>query len=191
MAAPKRLVFVVSCLAFLPASTYAQTTLAGVVRDTSGGVLPGVSVEASSPALIERARIAVTDGSGQYQIVDLRPGTYALTFTLTGFSTVKRDGVDVTGSGVVTINADLRVGTVSETITVTGETPVVDIQTTRHQAVLNETTRSTTKPRNFRRSPRATGPMETATTCRIAISRTRCNRTLARPEGTSAVRGAI
>src|SRR5262252_3615668 len=123
-----------------PAIAFAQATLAGVVRDASEAVLPGVTVEAASPALIEKTRTAVTDGSGQYRITELTPGTYTLTFTLTGFSTVKREGIDVSGSGVITINADMRVGSVEETITVTGETPVVDTQSARHQAVLSNDT---------------------------------------------------
>jgi Carboxypeptidase regulatory-like domain len=133
----------------LPASVYAQASIAGVVKDISGAVLPGVTVEASSPALIEKTRAVVTDGTGQFRIVDLRPGTYAVTFTLTGFSTVKRDEIELTGSFTATVNADLRVGSVSETITVRGETPIVDVQNIRRQtsisnATLNEipTTRS-------------------------------------------------
>src|SRR4029450_3864122 len=91
------------------------------------------TVEASSPALIERSRVAVTDGSGQYRIIDLRPGTYSLTFTLGCFSTVKRDNIELAGTQVATIPIEMRVGTVSETITVTGETPVVDVQSARRQ----------------------------------------------------------
>ena len=97
-----------------------------------------MTVEASSPSLIEKSRTTVTDASGQYRLPELTPGVYVLTFTLSGFATVKRENIDVTGSGVTTINADLRVGAVSETITVTGETPVVDVQTsTRRQVVLS------------------------------------------------------
>jgi hypothetical protein len=120
-----------------PSLAHAQATLAGVVRDASEAVLPGVTVEASSSALIEKVRTAVTDGSGQYRITELKPGTYTLTFSLTGFSSVKREGINVSGSGVITINGDLKVGTVEETITVSGETPVVDIQSARRQAVLS------------------------------------------------------
>jgi len=121
---------------FSPSLAHAQATLAGVVKDSSGAVLPGVTVETSSPALIERVRTATTDSSGQYQIVDLRPGTYSLTFTLSGFRPVKREGVVVSGQGVITINADLSVGGLTETLTVQGETPVVDVQSVRRQAVL-------------------------------------------------------
>jgi hypothetical protein len=133
----KRLALAVAGVAVLSSAAYAQTALAGVVKDSSGGVLPGVTVEAASSVLLEKTRTAVTDASGQYRIPDLLPGKYTVTFTLTGFSTVKREDVDVAGSGVVSINADMKVGSVSETITVTGETPVVDIQTsTKRQVVL-------------------------------------------------------
>jgi hypothetical protein len=114
----------------------AGASVTGVVRDESGAVLPGVTVEASSPALIEKSRSAVTDGTGQYRITELLPGTYTLTFTLTGFSTVKRDGVQLTGSFVATVNADLKVGNVAETISVTGEAPIVDVQATTKQTVI-------------------------------------------------------
>ena len=136
----KRVVFVASCLAILPASAYAQATLAGVVKDASGAVLPGVTVEASSPALIEKTRTAVTDGTGQYQIVDLRPGTYAVTFTLAGFSSVKREGLEISGAGVINVNGDMKVGNVAETVNVSGEAPVVDTQSTKRQAVLENKT---------------------------------------------------
>src|SRR4051812_34230439 len=112
-----------AALLLLPASVFAQATVTGTVKDTSGAVLPGVTVEASSPALIEKTRSVVSDGTGQYRIVDLRPGTYSVTFTLPGFNTVKRDGVEVSGSGTFTINSDMKVGALEETITVTGETP--------------------------------------------------------------------
>ena len=103
-------------------------TVAGNVKDASGAVLPGVIVEASSPALIEKVRSAVTDGSGQYRIVNLPPGIYAITFSLTGFSTVRREGVEVSPSFTSNVDGELRVGAVQETITVTGESPIVDIQ---------------------------------------------------------------
>ncbi len=136
----KRAVFVASWLTILPASAYAQATLAGVVKDASGAVLPGVTVEASSPALIEKTRTALTDGTGQYQIVDLRPGTYAVTFTLTGFSSVKREGLEISGAGVINVNGEMKVGNVAETVNVSGEAPVVDTQTTKRQAVLENKT---------------------------------------------------
>jgi Carboxypeptidase regulatory-like domain len=124
----------------VPATVFAQASLTGTVRDASGAVLPGVTVEAASPALIEKTKDAITDGSGQYRIVDLRPGTYTVTFTLSGFQTTKREGIELTGSFVATINADLKVGAVQETITVTGETPVVDVQSARRQVVMNSDT---------------------------------------------------
>ncbi|HKE83068.1 MAG TPA: carboxypeptidase regulatory-like domain-containing protein [Vicinamibacterales bacterium] len=120
-----------------PSVVYAQASIAGVVKDASGAVLPGVTVEASSPALIEKVRSVTTDGSGQYRIVDLRPGTYTVTFTLTGFTVVKREGIELTGSFNATINADLRVGGLQETITVTGESPIVDTQSVRRQTTLD------------------------------------------------------
>jgi hypothetical protein len=125
---------------FLPATAFAQATLTGTVRDGSGGVLPGVTVEASSPALIEKTRSAVTDGSGQYRIVDLAPGTYTLTFSLAGFSTVRRDNILLTGTQVATIPVDMRLGGIEETITVTGESPVVDVQSARREIVLDDST---------------------------------------------------
>src|ERR1700693_3297838 len=117
-------------LAAMPAATCAQgaASIAGVVKDTSGAVLPGVTVEASSPALIEKARTVVSDGTGQYRITDLPPGSYVLTFSLSGFTTVKRDGLPVSGSGVITVNVDLRVGGLQETVTVSGEAPVAHQQ---------------------------------------------------------------
>jgi hypothetical protein len=114
-------------------------SLTGVVRDASGGVLPGVTVEAASPALIEKVRTVVSDGSGQYRLENLPPGTYSVTYTLPGFSTVRRDAVQVTSGVTLTLNADMRVGGLQETITVTGETPVVDVQnSTRVQQVLSD-----------------------------------------------------
>jgi hypothetical protein len=124
-------------LVFVPAVAFAQAVIAGVVRDPSGAVLPGVTVEASSPALIEKVRTAVTDGTGQYRVEDLRPGVYTVTFSLTGFTGVRREGIELTGSFTATVNADLRVGAVAETITVTGETPVVDVQSARREVTIN------------------------------------------------------
>jgi hypothetical protein len=123
--------------ALVPATAYAQqASITGVVRDTSGAVLPGVIVEAASPALIEKVRSVISDSTGQYRIVDLRPGVYTVTFMLTGFSTVKREGIELTGSFTATVNADLRLGSLEETITVTGESPVVDVQSSKRQQVL-------------------------------------------------------
>ena len=96
---------------YLPSAALAQAVITGSVKDTSGAVLPGVSVEATSPVLIEKVRSSVTDGAGQYRIEDLRPGTYTVTFTLPGFTTFRREGIELTGSFIATINADLKVGT--------------------------------------------------------------------------------
>ena len=121
----------------VPTMAFAQASLTGVVRDPSGAVLPGVTVEASSPVLIEKTRSAVTDGSGLYRIVDLRPGTYLITFSLAGFNTVKRDGIEVAGSATLTIPIELQVGELQETVTVSGASPVVDVQNTRRETVIN------------------------------------------------------
>ena len=130
----------VAVVVLIPSLAQAQS-LAGIVRDASGAVLPGVTVEAASPALIEKVRTTISDGTGQYRILDLTPGTYNVTFTLPGFTTVVREGLEVSGTAVIVINADMRVGGVQETITVTGETPVVDVQTsTRTQKVIDDTT---------------------------------------------------
>jgi len=114
----------------------AQGSITGTVKDTSGAVLPGVTVEASSPALIEKVRSAVTDTSGQYRIVDLRPGTYSVKVTLPGFTTVQRDGVELTGSATLTIPLEMKVGTVQETVTVSAVSPVVDLQNTKRETVI-------------------------------------------------------
>jgi hypothetical protein len=111
--------------------------IAGVVRDTSGAVLPGVTVEASSPALIEKVRSVVTDQEGRYNIVDLRPGTYVVTFTLPGFSTFRREGITLTAGFTATVGADMAIGALEETITVTGAAPLVDTQNVRQQRVVS------------------------------------------------------
>jgi hypothetical protein len=134
---------VLACLLAAQSTAWAQATIAGAVKDSSGAVLPGVTVEATSPALIEKVRTTATDGAGRYRIEDLRPGTYVLTFTLPGFVIVRRDNVLVSGTGVINIDSELRVGGVQETVTVTGETPVVDIQSTKREITLdNETMRA-------------------------------------------------
>jgi Carboxypeptidase regulatory-like domain len=125
----------------LPVLVYGQTSqsaLAGVVKDTTGAVLPGVTVEAASPALIERVRVVTTDSSGLYRIVDLRPGTYTITFTLPGFNTVKVQDFDLRADFVATVNADMKVGELNETITVSGEAPLVDVQSTTKSAVYDK-----------------------------------------------------
>src|SRR5205823_12603796 len=100
-------ILTVSSIVPAAAGAQAVSSIAGVVRDTSGAVLPGVAVEAASPALIEKTRNVVTDAEGQYKIVDVRPGTYTVTFTLPGFATVKRDGIELTGGFTATVNAEL------------------------------------------------------------------------------------
>src|SRR6187551_3626014 len=131
-------VIVLTSVALMPATAFAQASIAGTVVDASGAVLPGVTVEATSPALIEKARSVVTDGTGQYRIEQLRGGTYTVVFTLPGFSTVRREGVELTGSFAATINAELKLGSVEETITVTGDTPIVDIQSAQRQRVIDQ-----------------------------------------------------
>jgi Carboxypeptidase regulatory-like domain len=120
-------------------SLYAQanSAIAGVVKDTTGAVLPGVTVEASSPALIERVRSAVTDEKGEYKIIDLRPGTYAVTFALPGFSTVKREGIELTANFTGNVNVDMKVGSVEESVTVSGASPTVDVQNVIQQRTIN------------------------------------------------------
>jgi hypothetical protein len=112
---------------FVPRASYAQAAIAGVVRDTSGAVMPGVLVEASSPALIEKTRSVVTDSAGQYKIIDLRPGTYEVSFTLTGFKAVRRGNITLEGNFTPTINAELQVGSLQEVLTITAEAPTVDV----------------------------------------------------------------
>ncbi|MEO8257756.1 MAG: TonB-dependent receptor [Acidobacteriota bacterium] len=121
-----------------PARGQGTASIAGVVRDVSGAVLPGVTVEASSPALIEKVRSVVTDSTGQYRIEQLRGGVYSVTFALTGFKTVRREAVELTGSFAAAINAEMQVGSLEESITVTGETPVVDIQSAARQRVIDQ-----------------------------------------------------
>ena len=128
----------IACVVALPATAWAQASIAGTARDSSGAVLPGVTVEASSSALIEKTRSVVTDGTGQYRIIDLRPGTYTVTFTLEGFSTVQRQGIVLTGSFTATVNADMAVGSVSETISVSGQSPIVDVQSATQQRVMQK-----------------------------------------------------
>ncbi len=125
-----------------PQFAAAQTTggIAGTVKDASGGVLPGVTVEAASPALIEKVRSVVTDDQGNYKVVDLRPGTYSVTFSLSGFATLRREGLELSAGFTATINGDLKVGSLEETITVSGATPIVDTQNARTQQVIKSET---------------------------------------------------
>ena len=131
-----RTLLLTSLILLLPAAAMAQSAIAGAVKDTTGAVMPGVTVEATSPALIEKVRSVVTDGQGQYKIVDLRPGVYAITFTLPGFNTTKREAVELPTNFTATINAELRVGSLEETVTVSGLSPVVDVQNAVQQTVL-------------------------------------------------------
>jgi len=127
-------------VALLPSIVAAQATnsaIAGVVKDSTGAALPAVTVSASSPALIEKTRTTITDAEGHYKIVDLRPGTYSIRFSLSGFSTVKREGVELPSGFTANVNAELKVGAVTDTITVSGATPVVDVHSARVQAVVS------------------------------------------------------
>jgi carboxypeptidase family protein len=142
MSALKGRIFLFAAAVLLPSAVYAQAvtgaSIAGTVKDSSGAVLPAVTVEAASPALIEKVRVAVTDSTGQYKIENLRPGTYSVTFTLSGFNTTKREGVVLEGSFVATVNVDLALGNVSETVTVSGESPVVDVQSSQKERVFSQ-----------------------------------------------------
>src|SRR5437867_1573145 len=134
---------VLSCLQLLPVILLAQAdsgNVVGVVKDTSGAVLPGVAVEAASPALIERSRTVVSDEQGRYRIGDLRPGAYTVTFTLAGFTTLKREAIELTTGFTATVNAELRVGGVGETITVSEQAPMVDTQNLQQQVTVTNTT---------------------------------------------------
>ena len=130
-------ILALATLGLLPAAAHAQSVFTGVVKDTSGAVLPGVTVEAASPALIEKAKSVVTDGNGAYRLVDLRPGVYSVTFSLAGFSTVKREGIELQSDFTMTLNTDLKVGSLEETLTVSGAAPVVDVQSTTKSQVLS------------------------------------------------------
>src|SRR5262245_18930777 len=126
-----------AALLVLPTIAHAQSAMTGTVKDTSGAVLPGVTVEAASDGLIEKSKVAVTDGEGRFLITDLRPGSYIVTFSLTGFSTIRREGITLPSEFTMTLNADLRVVALEESITVTGDAPVVDVTTAVHTSVLN------------------------------------------------------
>jgi hypothetical protein len=133
-------ILVLAALVIVPAMAHAQASIVGTVKDASGAVIPGVTVEASSPALIEKTRSVITNESGQYSIESLRPGTYTVTFALPGFSSIKREGVELAGTFIATVNADMKVGGLSETVTVAEETPVVDTVNTRDQQVISSAT---------------------------------------------------
>ena len=133
---------VMACILLLPATSAAQgtsaATITGVVRDASGAVLPGVTVEVASPALIEKVRSATSDAEGQFRVIELRPGTYSVTFTLPGFSTLRREGVELAPNFTATLNAELKVGGLQETVTVSGQTPLVDVQNVNQQTVISK-----------------------------------------------------
>src|SRR6185503_17912459 len=130
---------VIVCAAafLLPTPAQAQVAISGIVKDSSGAVLPGVNVEASSPALIEKTRAVVTDGAGVYRIVDLRPGTYEVTFTLPGFKVLRRADIILEGNFTAQVNADLQVGAVEESVQVTAASPVVDVSGVTTEFVAN------------------------------------------------------
>jgi hypothetical protein len=146
-----RVLLLAAFCAIVPSTAFAQASgIAGVVRDTSGAVLPGVTVEAASPALIEKARSVVTDSQGRYNIVDLRPGVYTVTFTITGFSPFVREGIELSAQFTATVNAEMRVGAIEETITVSGATPVVDTtNVVRRQVVDDETINAMPTSKNW------------------------------------------
>ena len=122
----------------IPTTALAQSAIAGTVTDTTGAVLPGVTVEARSPALIEQLRAGVTDGQGQYRIIDLRPGVYSVTFALTGFNTVVREGIDLPANFTAPVSVQMRVGALEETVTVSGASPLVDVQSTQRREVMSQ-----------------------------------------------------
>ena len=130
---------VLACV-FCTGTAWAQQAsgIAGLVSDETGGVLPGVTVEAASPALIEQVRTAVTDGDGRYNVVQLRPGEYTVTFSLPGFSVVRREGITLTAGFTAAVNVELQVGSIEETITVTGQSPLVDVQNVRIQQTISD-----------------------------------------------------
>ncbi|HMB82190.1 MAG TPA: carboxypeptidase-like regulatory domain-containing protein, partial [Vicinamibacterales bacterium] len=126
-----------ACLVLLPASAHAQSAIGGVVKDTSGAVLPGVTVEVASEVLIEKTKSVSTDGQGAYKVVDLRPGVYTVTFSLQGFNTFKREALELPSNFTATVNADLKVGALEESVTVSGSSPIVDVQSNTKTQVLS------------------------------------------------------
>ena len=152
---------VVAILWASAASAQQTSSIGGTFVDTSSAVLPGVTVEAASPALIEKVRTVVSDSEGRYNIIDLRPGTYTVTFTLPGFRVFRREGIVLTAGFAASVDAQLQLGSLEETITVTGETPLVDTQSARRQTVISDelldvlptssTTGSPTRSRSTRR----------------------------------------
>jgi Carboxypeptidase regulatory-like domain len=133
----RRLFEVVVLILGFAAAAQAQSAIAGVVRDSSGAVLPGVSVEAASPALIEGTRAVITDAAGGYRIENLRPGEYVVTFTLTGFRVVRREGIVLPTSFTAQVNVELSLGAIEESVVVTGESPLVDVRGSVSQSVMS------------------------------------------------------
>src|SRR6266851_2494230 len=125
------------CLVLLPGAVSAQSSITGLVKDTTGAVLPGVTIETTSPALIEKVRTAVSDGQGRYTIIDLRPGLYKVTFTVPGFTTFVQDRIDLPSNFTATVNAEMKLGAVEESVTVSGQSPVVDVQNAQRTTVLS------------------------------------------------------
>src|SRR5712671_5552024 len=133
----ERMAFATLLTLICSSAAFAQSAIAGEVRDSSGAVLPGVSVDAASPALIEGSRSVVTDGSGGYRIENLRPGEYTVTFSLTGFRTVKREGISLPTSFTAQVNVELSLGQLQESVTVSGESPLVDVRSSVSQSVMS------------------------------------------------------
>ena len=145
-----KILLILAGLVTLPTAALAQASIAGSVRDQSGAPMPGVTVEASSPALIEKTRTALTDGSGRYRVEDLRPGTYKVRFTLKGWTPYERLGVELSGSFTAIVDAELTIGPLTDTVTVTAETPVVDVSSARHEVTLSgEVVRSIPTVRSY------------------------------------------
>jgi len=145
-----KVIALIALLLVTPTVASAQAVIAGVVKDASGAILPGVTVETTSPALIEKVRTAVTDGTGQYRIENLRPGVYTVTFALAGFSTYRREGIELTGTFTATVDAEMRVGALQETVTVTGASPIIDVQSARREMTIdNDVIRSIPSQRNY------------------------------------------
>jgi hypothetical protein len=135
----KLALWVVTFMVLVPSWAWAQSSISGLVTDASASVLPGVTVEASSPALIEKTRAVTTDSQGRYEIVNLRPGTYAVVFTLRGFATFRRDGIEVLSNVNVPINAEPKVGSIEETVTVSGQSSMVDVKVAGRAEVIGKT----------------------------------------------------
>src|SRR5258708_28876438 len=125
------------CVVLVPSLAHAQSAIAGTVKDASGAVLPGVTVEVASDVVIEKTKSVSTDGEGKYQVVDLRPGVYVITFSLQGFNTFKREGLELPSNFTATVNADLKVGALEESVTVSGSSPVVDVQSNQKTQVVS------------------------------------------------------